>query len=70
MAKLVDAPASGAGDRKIVEVRVLFWAPLFHAFLVSSSRLFSINTTGYQLQQFITLLLSYAMHAEAAQCNH
>ncbi len=27
MAKLVDAPASGAGDRKVVEVRVLFWAP-------------------------------------------
>jgi len=24
---LVDAPASGAGDRKVVEVRVLFWAP-------------------------------------------
>jgi hypothetical protein len=24
MAKLVDAPASGAGDRKVVEVRVLF----------------------------------------------
>ena len=29
MAKLVDAPASGAGDRKVVEVRVLFWAPSF-----------------------------------------
>ena len=27
MAELVDAPASGAGDRKVVEVRVLFWAP-------------------------------------------
>jgi hypothetical protein len=26
---LVDAPASGAGDRKVVEVRVLFWAPFF-----------------------------------------
>ena len=24
---MVDAPASGAGDRKVVEVRVLFWAP-------------------------------------------
>ena len=29
MAKLVDAPASGAGDRKVVKVRVLFWAPNF-----------------------------------------
>jgi hypothetical protein len=27
MAKLVDAPASGAGDGNIVEVRVFFWAP-------------------------------------------
>ena len=27
VAELVDAPASGAGDRKVVEVRVLFWAP-------------------------------------------
>jgi integrase len=29
MAELVDAPASGAGTRKGVEVRVLFWAPIF-----------------------------------------
>ena len=28
MAELVDAPASGAGARKGVEVRVLFWAPI------------------------------------------
>jgi hypothetical protein len=27
MAELVDAPASGAGACKGVEVRVLFWAP-------------------------------------------
>jgi hypothetical protein len=27
VAELVDAPASGAGDRKVVEVRVLSWAP-------------------------------------------
>ena len=26
--KLVDTPASGAGDRKVVEVRVFFWAPI------------------------------------------
>jgi hypothetical protein len=30
MAELVDAPASGAGGRKAVEVRVLFWAPVNH----------------------------------------
>jgi hypothetical protein len=27
VAKLVDAPASGAGDRKVVGVRVPSWAP-------------------------------------------
>ena len=27
MVKLVDTPASGAGDRKVVEVRVFSWAP-------------------------------------------
>ena len=27
MAELVDAPSSGGGARKGVEVRVLFWAP-------------------------------------------
>ena len=27
MAELVDALASGASDRKVVEVQVLFWAP-------------------------------------------
>ena len=26
--ELVDTPASGAGDRKVVEVRVFFWAPI------------------------------------------
>ena len=28
VAELVDAPASGAGYRKIVEVQVLSWAPV------------------------------------------
>ena len=28
MAELVDALASGASDRKVVEVRVLSWAPI------------------------------------------
>jgi hypothetical protein len=31
MAELVDALASGASDRKIVEVRVFFWAPHIQA---------------------------------------
>ena len=31
MAELVDAPSSGGGARKGVEVRVLFWAPFFTA---------------------------------------
>ena len=45
MAKLVDAPASGAGDRKVVGVRVPSWAPntskLLHILLNGGdSRLF------------------------------
>lgn len=28
MAKLVDALVSGTSDREVVQVRVLFWAPL------------------------------------------
>ena len=35
MAELVDAPASGAGARKGVEVRVLFWAPFTHSAVFS-----------------------------------
>jgi hypothetical protein len=30
MVKLVDTPASGAGDLTVVEVRVFFWAPILH----------------------------------------
>ena len=37
MVKLVDTPASGAGDRKVVEVRVFFWAPI-------QLKMFSLNT--------------------------
>ena len=40
MAELVDALASGASDRKVVEVQVLFWAPIFillTALLVNNS---------------------------------
>ena len=36
MVKLVDTPASGAGDLTVVEVRVFFWAP--------------IQTQGYDLE--------------------
>ena len=39
MAELVDAPASGAGARKGVEVRVLFWAPFFGIQKPSEGRL-------------------------------
>jgi hypothetical protein len=36
MAELVDAPASGAGARKGVEVRVLFWAPFSCSLIYAS----------------------------------
>ena len=38
MAELVDAPASGAGARKGVEVRVLFWAPFSCSALIANTR--------------------------------
>ena len=37
MVKLVDTPASGAGGRKAVEVRVFFWAPFQNLRLTLSS---------------------------------
>jgi hypothetical protein len=44
MAELVDALASGASDRKVVEVRVLFWAPIIEKALHRSMRrLFSLG---------------------------
>ena len=41
MAKLVDAPASGAGGCKTVEVRVFFWAPKLDEACNESYRPFS-----------------------------
>jgi hypothetical protein len=41
MAKLVDAPASGAGGCKTVEVRVFFWAPKLDEACNASYRPFS-----------------------------
>ncbi len=46
MAELVDAPASGAGTRKGVEVRVLFWAPKSH-FRTSSNVLKTPRKRGF-----------------------
>src|SRR3546814_2892470 len=52
MAELVDAPASGAGGRKAVEVRVLFWAPfvllLFSQIIYKTRR----NPRGLALGSF------------------
>ena len=41
---MVDAPASGAGDRKVVEVRVLSWAPTSHQALAIAEKR---QNTGY-----------------------
>ena len=43
MAKLVDAPASGAGGCKTVEVRVFFWAPKLDEACNESYRPFSFS---------------------------
>ena len=51
MAKLVDAPASGAGDRKIVGVRVPFWAPNFYFSAVCQGHLPVISSVKDQLKK-------------------
>ena len=43
MAELVDAPSSGGGARKGVEVRVLFWAPLFQQICIYRICLFELE---------------------------
>jgi hypothetical protein len=52
MVKLVDTPASGAGDRKVVEVRVFFWAP------IRSSRSTILNLTKTRESGFLRFRLS------------
>src|SRR3569623_1334006 len=72
MAELVDAPASGAGARKGVEVRVLFWAPFFYARAAASNRQLGISF-NHALLQFRprtwlpqTRLVRYAVAQRAA----
>jgi hypothetical protein len=68
MVKLVDTPASGAGDRKVVEVRVFFWAPIqtkpspalgfvFSAFEILDQTVKAATETGTEGRATHTLLL-------------
>ena len=52
MAELVDAPASGAGVRMDVEVRVLFWAPF-----VSENDDFRLRSLTF-LSTYLTFFLA------------
>lgn len=52
MAKLVDALVSGTSDRKVVQVRVLFWAPKKS----SCSRLLFFILAIQQVYQLLNLL--------------
>ena len=45
VAELVDALASGASNRKVVEVQVLSWAPLHQN--ASKNQLFSLQKSRY-----------------------
>ena len=51
MAKLVDAPASGAGGCKTVEVRVFFWAPKLDKACNASYRPFSFYVALRKLKK-------------------
>ena len=55
MAKLVDAPASGAGDRKVVGVRVPSWAPntLTRPYMGSNRQIASRHSVSLTLSLFI-----------------
>jgi hypothetical protein len=82
MVKLVDTPASGAGDRKVVEVRVFFWAPIqiqgfglgFHknprkrvfAFLASTN-LYSASISPLEAARGCDLLILIVDGAEVAE---
>ena len=46
MAELVDAQVSGTCDRKVVEVRVLFWAPFFSQEIKRLARAFRSPSLG------------------------
>ena len=56
MAELVDAPASGAGARKGVEVRVLFWAPFFRVRASHQDRRAGGNLPFFDASSFRTAL--------------
>lgn len=56
VAELVDAPASGAGARKGVEVRVLSWAPLFLA---------SASKSGAVTRVWLTPVFTERFHVSA-----
>lgn len=72
MAELVDAPASGAGTRKGVEVRVLFWAPFhffnrFHPIRICSNPYFEpIDIPGKIGNLYIRLFNPF----HQMDCNH
>ena len=52
---MVDALASGASDRKVVEVRVLFWAPLNPKYIRTSNIAHTIPQQA-RVGRFLSLL--------------
>jgi hypothetical protein len=60
MAELVDAPASGAGTRKGVEVRVLFWAPFHIPEYSGKSK--NLAFAGFFVAFFRIFILSRSSH--------
>jgi hypothetical protein len=56
MVKLVDTPASGAGDRKVVEVRVFFWAPISSLRLVQFQGSHKTRESGFSAFRVSDLL--------------
>jgi hypothetical protein len=64
MVKLVDTPASGAGDRKVVEVRVFFWAP------IQASRFMTLDLTETRESGFLRFSSSKTYRHLLTACLH
>ena len=62
---MVDALASGASDRKVVEVRVLFWAPV----ICSRSFAERFKTLGNLLETSLAWPAAFAVVRVQSRCN-
>ena len=67
MVKLVDTPASGAGDLTVVEVRVFFWAPIqTQGYDVEFPKTRESGFLRFWLPEILNALLDIRLHCVGA----